>query len=260
MKHLIAILTLLSFTGDIWGQPTGKVLDSLQLRLTTAPNDSTRAKILNELGMKYANQGDYPNSVLNLLASMRIYEKLKNEYEILICRSRLSDVYIFQGEYSTALNYILSAKRGVEDGIIYDQLGTIYLYQNDLNNSFINFKNALNFYREKEDSNIVSRILNDIGTIYEMKKDKNSDSALVYYFESIKIAKSLNNKTNLIGGYASIGDFYFFKKQYLKSKKYENKSLSLAKEIGSLSSMMETELMLSKIDSALNLPYESLEH
>lgn len=257
MKKIFPLLLILLLNLFSKAENRQHQVDSLLKALETS-KDTSRANILNELGRTYLNQGKYPQAIESLLGSLKLYENSGNQLGALICRSRLADVYCNEQDFKTALSYMLNAKKGIEDGIIYDQLGMIYSYQGNLNKSLALFMQALRFYSDKSDNKIVARILNDIGSIHE--SEGKSDSAFIYYKKSLNISEEENDKTNMIIALASMGDIYFSQKEYIKALQYENKSLVLTKETSNPYSQRETERMLSKIYDALNIPLKSLEH
>lgn len=254
MKKFLTILTLLLCVGTLRAENRKEYLDSLQSCLLHSPNDTTRAKILTNIGTFYMDNGGYPKAIENLLQALRIFEKAGNQFGVFDCQNRLGVTYSYTEDYKTALDYLTKAKPGIDDGRLYDNLGLIY-YNVDYGKSLFNYKQSLDFYRSKSDTILVARLLNDIGSIYEEHGE--IDTAIFYYNECLKTSK---DKMNMSGAYASLGDIYFGLKNYSLALEYENKSLGIAKEINNLFSVRETEKVLSDIYSAMGNPTKSLEH
>lgn len=239
----IALFTYSLIPLSLFAENKQGKIDSLQSCLKIAQDDSTRATILREIGLVYVNNGNYPKGIECFLKSKDIFQSIKNEEGVFRCDNILGVSYCFMRDFKTSLVYLLNAKRGFEDGLIYDNLGLVYYNKKDFSQSLFYFKNALEFYREKSDTNLIANKLNDVGSIYELLGKM--DTAIYYYSECLKMSKG--NDMNTANVLASLGDIYFRQGLYHKSLHYENKSLALAKKINDLISIRETEKMLSDI-------------
>lgn len=243
MKLNISILIIyLASISAVFAENTSRQLDSLQLLLKTAPNDSTRAGIMREIGLVYVNNGNYPKAIEIFLKSKDLFRSIKNDYGVFRCDNILGVTYCYMGDTKTALNYLLGAKMGFEDGLVYDNLGLVYYTMNDFEKSLLYYKKALDFYREKSDTTLIARKLNDVGSLYEILGKE--DTAIAYYNECLKISY---DKLNVSAAYASLGDIYFRHGKYHAALEFENKSLHISKEIADLISVRETEKMISDI-------------
>ena len=242
MKRLFYILIGLFISFSAYAANTQQAIDSLQASLKTAKNDSTKAAILREIGVIYVDKGNYPKAIEVFLKSKDLFQSIKNEYGVFRCENILGVTYSYMGDQKTALNYLLKCKKGIDNGILYDNLGLIYYNANYTGNSLIYWKLALDFYKQKSDTVLIARLLNDIGSLYELQGK--TDTAIAYYNECLQTS---TDGMNLSGAYASLGDIYFKQGKYKIALEYENKSLKIAKEIGNLVSARETEKMLSDI-------------
>ena len=243
MKIKLFIL-LLSFTGTLFGQQGQSAIDSLSKCLLMAQNDSARASILRSTATVFISQGNYPMGVELLLKSKALFESIHNSYGIFRCVNQLSVCYCYLGQFEDALAYLKTAQLGLEDGLIYDNLALIFYHQNKINESLLYYKKALDFYKNKNDNRFIARLLNNVGSMYEIQKN---DSAILFYLESLKVSEETNNKRDILSAYASLGDLSFRQGEIYKSFEYETKSLKLATEIKDLISIKETHLMLSDI-------------
>lgn len=259
MRYIKIILFLLVYgvasAEEVIPNNIQNIIDSLQICVKTTKNDSTKATILREIGIKYVNAGNYPKGIETFLKSKDIFQSIKNDYGIFRCDNILGVTYCYMGDYKTALAYVLNAKKGFEDGLIYDNLGLIYYSKNDIVQSLSYYKKALDFYKLKSDKKLVATKLNDVGSLYELLGK--SDTAILYYNACLKMS---DNKTNLLVGYASLGDLYFKRGKFFLALEFENKSLKLAKQVGDLISVRETENILSDIYLKLGDCKNSLIH
>lgn len=242
MTKFITLIALLYCAQTTLGQKQRNPLDSLKSCLVGAPNDSSRASIFREIGLLHVNNGNYPKAIEMFLKSKNLFQSIKNEYGIFRCDNILGITYSYMGQNQTAMRYILNAKNGINDGILYNNMGLIYYNSGFLDKSLCSYKKSLDFYRKESDTILIARLLNDIGSIYELQG--NIDTAMAYYNECLKTS---SDKFSLSSAYASLGDIYFKDGKNYLALEYENKSLKLAEEIGELISVRETEKMLSDI-------------
>lgn len=259
MKKLIISITLFFIAGAIClGQRT-RTLDSLSNLLKTTLNDSARAGILRDIGVLYVNQGSYPLGIEFVLKSKKIFESIHNDYGVFRCDNQLAVSYSFMGEFENALYILLTTKKGIEDGRIYDNLGMVYMNKNDLPHALSYLQMALEFYQTKSiNKKPIARLLNDIGTIKEMQGE--TKNAIDYYRNSLEIAEQEKDEQAIAGAYCSLSDVYYKLKLYPIALDYANKNLELAREIGDLIYMRDIEQILASIHASLDNPAEALKH
>lgn len=254
MRYLIIILLCLSSLLS-HSENRRSSIDSLQACLRLAKNDSVRATLMREIGLGYVNSGNYPKAIEMFLKAKDLFQSIGNEYGIFRCDNILAVTYCYTGDYEISLNLLMKAKRGLEDGLIYDNLGLLYYHKNDIIQSLANYKKALAYYQLKGDKKLIANKLNDVGSLQEILGQL--DTAISYYNESLKMS---DDKLNVSGIYASLGDIYFKKGNSNLALKYELMSLAIAREIGDLISIRETEKILSDIYLSLGDCKTSLIH
>ena len=294
MKHLITFL-LLSFAGTINAENRQHLIDSLQSRLKTTLNDTTRANILNDISgylidmgkyeeaMTYAiqgktlservnfktgissafrkmagiqlQQGEYPKSLENFLHSSRI----GNANEQFFANRGIGTVYYYQHDYNSALKYFFKCYNyNKNDGYTCSFIGNVYLDKKDYNSALDYYNKSLQSYTELENENGISAMMNSIGTIYEY--ENKNDSALVWYFKSLKIKQKVGDYQGVCDALGGIGDVYFKQKKYSASIKNQLECLELSKKIGYLISIKLTEQRLSEIYEQLGDKGKSFDH
>lgn len=211
------------------------------------------------IGTIYTEQGKYPEAIQYLLQSMRIYEATKNQYGVFMTNNSLGTVYYYQEDYKKALAYYLKANGyKTNDATTCSNIGMAYIAQGRYPMSLYFFKIALNNYEQACNNQGIASMLNNIGAVYE-GQDK-LDSALFYYMKALNKKQELNDNQGICDGLGGIGDIYYKQKKYNESLKYEHASLNLSRKIGYISSVKETEEMLSNIYSKMGDCKRALEH
>lgn len=299
MKKIILLITLLGLITDLRAENTKYFIDSLKLVLKTCPNDSTRVKSLNELsaylvdmdsynealivaqqakvlseklgyragvasslrkmGVNFTQQGNYPKALDFLLKSLKINDSLKVFREIFMLNNNIGTVYCLQKDYRKALDYFFKASSYKNnDAITISNIGWAFFGQGKYQSSIVYYEKSLKLYNESSDKRGIANMLNNIGTTYEYLNQ--DDKALKYYFESLKIMERIEDNQGQIDALSGIGDILIKQKKYKDAIEYENKSLMLAKQIGYLYSVQETEKQLSEIYDKIGKKNRSYEH
>jgi CHAT domain-containing protein len=186
---------------------------------TKLNNRSSMANTLRNLGLSYSSQKDYPKAALAFTQSLSLYRELKDETNATGLLLSLAILYQRQADQPQAINY-------------YEQ------YLNAMRKQPGAFKEE-------------ALILKIIGDLYRLQNSTkaNSETAIKYYNDSLKIAERTGNKSDVnhalhgIGIVYMEGELYSFKKsteylekalagwQSLKDKKMEANALQL---LGSL--------------------------
>ena len=295
MKSKFLLLALFICAGTINAENRQHLIDSLQSRLKTPLNDTTRANILNDISgylidmgkydeaMSYAiqgktiservnfktgissafrkiggialQQGEYAKSLENFLQSV----KIGNSNEQFFANRGIGTVYYYQRDYDSALEYLFkSYNYNKHDGYTCSFIGNVYLDKRDYSYAFSYYTKSLECYTELGDENGISAMMNSIGTIYEY--ENKNDSALVWYFKSLKIKQKVGDYQGICDALGGIGDVYFKQKKYSTSIKNQLECLELSKKIGYLISIKLTEQKLSEIYEQLGDKGKSFDH
>jgi|UniRef100_A0A7V3VU68 tetratricopeptide (TPR) repeat protein len=115
--------------------------------------DSTDATALNYVGYTYAEKGEKLDSALKLIEKALSIEP-NNGY---IIDSR-GWVYYQKGDYESALNDLKRASELVEDAIILEHLGDVYIKLNDIERAIEVYKKILTI--EPENKRVKNKLLN----------------------------------------------------------------------------------------------------
>lgn len=105
-------------------------------------------------------------------------------------------------------------------GLIYSNLGSIYIYQNLLSTALDFEKKAITNFSLVKDSTNIGLTLRDIGRIYSTNKQ--IDSAIIYYSEALSFLTPLNRSSI----YNELGSLYRISGQYKEAFSYINLALA----------------------------------
>ena len=190
--------------------------DSLQQKLISAPNDSTRARALLDIGESIEATAteksfDYYQQALTL--SKRIGNKR-------LILSSLNDI------------------------------GVCYIELNKMDSAVAIFEQAIPVAKELNDTLRVARVTANIGNVYLHKKDR--AMAIDYYLQAARIWETCADQNRLAALYSNIGWLLTEQKEYDKAIEYGNKAFELATKLDDGYSAVNALLNLSGAYNDLN--------
>ena len=189
--------------------PGQNIPDSLRVKLSSASNDSVRARTLLDIGEAIEATAteksfDYYQQALSLS------KKIKNNRLIL---SSLNDI------------------------------GVCYIELNKMDSAVATFELAIPVAKELNDTLRVARITANIGNVYLHKKDP--AKAIEYYLQSAKIWETCADQNRLAALFSNISWLFTEQKEYDKAIEYGNKAYALATKLNDGYSAVNALLNLS---------------
>ena len=200
-----------------------------------AVNDKTGiANILSNLGAVYFNQGDDANALDYDLKALKYAEEIKDTLRLVTVLNNIGAVYFNKtATHDKALTYYLKAlplceTLGDDDaiGTITVNIGEIYLEKGKDTLALEYFERSLKAYKNSEN---IPYSLNDIGKVYEQRKDYTT--ALKYHQQAFEIAKKLSAKLEMSQSLQGIATVYAETTDRSKSLDAYKQAEALAKEI-----------------------------
>jgi two-component sensor histidine kinase/tetratricopeptide (TPR) repeat protein len=190
MKRILTLLFLIIFSFSINAQQSK--IDSLKIEFKNAKSDSTKAKILADIG---------------IVAYYIDLDLAKRHNDTLIEFSKTrSKRYLAQG---------------------YRMRGTFYLLDGDFNNSLKNYKISYNIFKEMKDIKRMSILLGNIATLYGRHNNKKKANEL--YLRSIRINDSLGYEKENYNSYLNLAMNYRTEsRDYTIISEYLLKALEIA--------------------------------
>jgi hypothetical protein len=219
---------------------------------TTRSNSFDVALVKINIGNAYYYKMDFKNALVSYLSAQSILEKgpYFNELGKLSLMLGHINFFIMRGEkaisyYRKALGYFLATGNDASISWVYDAMGlTMSFLNSEPVDSALNYGfKQLNYARQHCNRYLEARALSDIGMFYAMegasvpKKQK----ALVYCDSALKLATRLNFtdlisviNLNLGGYYDRSSPLFDFTGDLAVSRRYYEKALSAARQIGSI--------------------------
>lgn len=239
-------------------------VDSLQLKLNSAANDSSKVEIL----LKAAKKTTSSNAVLALeYASTAKALAEENKLKTLVARAvmRIGACHYALGNLIEANNFIkksydlcneIDYRPGIATAL--NGLGVLYYDQGELQKALEYFNHSLEFRNKNKERYEYATTLNNIGNVH---KDIGAyDEALKYYNNSVTIKKSIQDDHGIAMTLNNIGLVYYLLNQDDKAMEAYDKSIYIKNEINDLHGKAMTYhnigwLYQRKGDSEIGLSY-----
>lgn len=242
MKRLY--FTVLLFAFVIQGSAQDAELDSLLKVLKTAPDDTSKLKLLENIA-DIAPDGEWQkynqeigklavkclassDSATNLIGKRFYTVNLINRaYEL----AEKGDLKSALDLYGRCVKIDKEIKDNYDLGIVLLSIGAIYDRQDDANNAINNYEQALEIQKFTYNNKDMIATLVNLGALYAKKNM--IDSSLAFNLQALKITEQHNYQfTNVVNLYANLGENMELKGNFLKATEYYTKGLRIADTIG----------------------------
>ncbi len=246
-------------------------LDSLNLLLKTALDDTNKVNILNKISWEVMNSGDYKKTIEITNKALSLAEKIKFKKGIANAYNNLGNVYSDKGDLQEAVNYYdkaLKIRKEIDDkkgiSISYNNFGIIFEAQGNYLEALNSYFSSLKIKEEIKDKKGIAVSYNNIGSIYE--KQGNHEEAIKYHLASLKIKEEIGNKKGIAFSYDNLGNIYSGRGNFDEALKNHLTSLKIRNEIGdkrgiaSCYKNIGTDYLIqNKLKEAINNYVQSLE-
>jgi tetratricopeptide (TPR) repeat protein len=267
-KHAIAsILNNIAFIWNYQGKVDSALIfweRSLVLREETNDKKGV-ANSLTNIGFVYHNRGDISRALDYYSRALNIQEQIGEKSGMAYSLHNIAAIHQDQGDLDGALKYFartlklreeINDKRGI--GYSLNAIAILYKIKGKPDQALNYFERSLKVRQEIEDKQGISYTLNHIGNIYFGKNDL--EKALDYYEKSLKLSEEIGNKQGIATCYLYMGGVYFKQAKYPLALSFTDKALKLSKELGFPVEIRNTEIVYSKIDSAMGNYPGAYEH
>lgn len=178
--------------------------DSLKLALKQVKQDTTRIKLLKEIGEAES------------IFRIGYWDTLRNECEKLLVKCPPSEKLFYQKQLSNALNNI---------GYVADEQG-------DMQKALEYYNKSLKIQEAIHDKVGLARSLNNIGTIYDNFGD--ITKTLEYFHKSLKVREDIHDEKGVAACLNNIGLVYFKQKFFSKASASYFKALKILEKINNI--------------------------
>lgn len=191
----------------------GKALEYYNLcyKIRKQLNDSTGMfKVLGNIGNVYSrNLTEYETSLKYYFKSLKIQKKLKDEKGLPVTYINISSVYMNQGKYYPALEYLQDAEMFAEkfdDKItlskVYHNMGDLFNNVGQHEKSVKYLERSLELKKESGDSLGIANAMNNLSVVYEEMKQY--DKALFYNKEALRLRIGINDSLEIVTSNANM--------------------------------------------------------
>ncbi|MBN4061792.1 tetratricopeptide repeat protein [Bacteroidales bacterium AH-315-I05] len=210
------------------------------------------ATSLNNIGAIYKIQGDIQKALEYFHKSLKTREETGDKLGVANSLNNIGIIYQHEGDIEQALRYFdkslkireeIGDKTGVANSL--NNIGVICKIQGDIQGALDYSHKSLKISEEIGDKLGVSLSLNNIGTIYHAQGD--NQRALKYFHNSLKIGEAMNDKIGVSNSLDNIAIVELLYGQMEAAGEHAQRSLSLAREVGSPYRMMHAALTLKEI-------------
>ncbi len=218
-------------------------------------NDSVNiSNQLSGIGACYMFTAQYLQAKRYLTKALHYAERVNDSTTISNTSINLSFIHFDNNEYGVAAEYLKKAnsfaKSDFQRGRATNNLGEIFIKNNQLDSAINTFRRALFYSNRTNDQLMISMILSNIGYVKMMQND--TDSASFYFNLVLK-----RNRTNvedyvLANTYSHFAKLEMNKKNFEKAKDYIHKSTQIAQQNQMSKVIADNNIWLSKYYSSLN--------
>ncbi len=226
--------------------PDSNVIISLQMYELAGKHNllGKQASALNGMATGYATLGDYAKATQMLFKALRIHERLGDVPSIAIVYNNLGDTYVRQGDYKTALGYLLHGvklwsgylktnkianRRQAELMAIFNlNTGECYLYTHKIDSAEYFLRRSYEDSKKQNFSDLINNLYRDFGEI-ELTRG-NTGAASKYLRDAVKYSISNDDGQMLSASYLSTAKLYHKNKQQDSAEYYAQKALDVALE------------------------------
>lgn len=206
-------------------------IEILEKATLNSQEDQEKARALSGLANIYYQWGEYKEATLLNLKSLKIREKIKDEYGIARC-------------FNTS-------------GVIYDALG-------EYRKAIVEYTKALNIYEKLKKKREVAGVLDNLASSLKLQiegsQEENPDYSQIidYYNRSLKISEEIKDTRGVSRTLNNLGILAQSQKNYARAKKFYEKSVEKALLAQEKQGLASTYNNLARLHQEQNLLDEAL--
>lgn len=235
-NKLLTLFLIISGCGLLSAQEVISNIDSLLLKINSAPEDTSKvidlqkvaahfnvqaldsAKPFADRAIALANKLDYKKGQwmsLNVLA---------NYYE------RKTDYTAAMAKYEEALSIVEALNSTKGYAVVLNNIATVHIRQGEYDEALKKLFDALKAEEELENQNGIAQAYNNIGVVYYYLGDL--DKTTRYLTTALEIQEELGNYNGLQNGYNNVGAIFDYQQKYDEAIQSYQKAYEISVEIG----------------------------
>lgn len=228
-------------------------LDSLELLLKNATQDTARVKALLEISLLHNNSNYFRAADYAQKARAIAVEKGLKLWEAKADNS-LANIFLNIGDYKNASAHFFKALRFYEEASdtirmvgTNNNLGAVYDRLHEFDKAlefYLKAQNLINRLKPAQRVKILPTLYNNIANVYQTKND--IKSAQQYYEKALELAIENNHKILQGIAYNNLGKLYFTDmKEFDKAFVYLSKGLKVREELGDKGEIAKSYVVLA---------------
>ncbi|MGH1384088.1 tetratricopeptide repeat protein [Kordia sp.] len=227
MKKITLLILLVSF--QMYSQ-----VDSLNLKLQSMKNDSTKVLFLNDLSRKNFGKNiglafKYLPEAITISKQLNYNNGLVNSYK------NLGTAYFYTGKYDSTKVYwskslqLIPSTNLKKKGDAHNNMGILYQRLGNIDSSLVNYTKSLEYRIQTNDSISIAKSYNNLASFY--RQNGAYQKALDFYFKALPIYRANKLKKETSDALNGIGLLYKNLKKYDKALSYLEEAYAIRKEI-----------------------------
>ena len=212
-------------------------------------------------------EGNYIACEVQLSKALKNLKKSEDYFLLYSCNSLLGVCLEKTGDFDEALKYHRNAidvvekfKTNSEEKSVYRvstsiNISNLYDIKEDFNKSIENLEGILTEDLKRNNPLSYARVLSNLA--YSKFKNKEYPGVQSMFLESIKIADSLGQDSDLLYKYIYFGEFYASQQDTLLAVHYLKKANTLATKNSNTNEILSTLKLLAKLDTKKSLAYST---
>ena len=225
-------------------------------KLYELSGNNKRAGILYyDIALIQAKVKDYTGSEINLIKAIQLLKPLKENLWLHLFYNQLGINAKDLKDFDNSLNYYDIAStylnkienKGNLKSKLQNNIGVTYLEKQEYAKAISYFEKVLKLDSLRYKSpDLYARNLNNLAQGLYLSNQY--DAAENIFFESLRIRDSIQDVSDLAGGYFNLAEYYEYRKDTLKAIKNAKKSKDFAQQSNNTSRLLESLALLTKID------------
>ena len=216
-------------------KPVKHTIDSLQIQLNNAKEDTTKVKILYGLAVSL-NSTNPAEAIIDGKLSLQLAQKLNWEKGCFLAYSALGRAYMVSSDFHLALQNLKKAiefshaendKQLVANNLTWT--GSVNFYLADYPQALEYYGLALDMNKKLGNQTLTAYNLNNMGGVYKELADY--PKSLECYLQSLKIDKANNDKVQVAIDIGNIGNIYSDMSDNIKAMEYYQKALAMDRDL-----------------------------
>jgi tetratricopeptide (TPR) repeat protein len=195
------------------------------------------AQTCNNLGLVYANKGEWDRAIEYYEKSVKIKKDIKDQHGTAVTYTNMGSVYSNKGEWDRAIEYYEKTMEifealGDRHGLAstYGSFGLVYVDKGEWDRAIEYYEKSMKIFEDMGDQHGIAVTCNNFGTVYARKGEW--DRAIKYLKKSMKIKEALGDRHGLAQTYGNLGSVYKDKGEWDLAIEYYEKDMEISEALG----------------------------